>query len=172
MKILSGLIALLILTGCSVTNYNREEWGDWTTRGGCSTREIVLKRDGVDVKTGKNCTIISGRWLSQYDQQYFTDPADLEIDHIVPLKEAFLSGAENWSKEQKNKFYNSLTNLIAVSGKSNGEKSDQDPAHWLPNKKFECAYVLKYAAVKNEFSLTMDKKELTAVDNIRNSCVK
>jgi 5-methylcytosine-specific restriction endonuclease McrA len=174
MKILLVFFSALILVGCSGSagKYIRDDWGEWTQKSGCSTREIVLKRDGSNVVVDKNCAIVSGRWLSQYDQQYITDPHALQIDHVVPLKEAHDSGAADWPKPKKNRFYNNLRNLVAVSSESNQKKSSSDPAKWLPNEKYQCAYILRYAEIKEEFSLTMDNKEKTVVQNIQNSCIK
>jgi len=67
------------------------------TIGKCNTREVVLKRDGTDVVQGSDCSAQSGTWFSEYDGETWTSASDLQIDHLVPLKEAWVSGAASWS---------------------------------------------------------------------------
>lgn len=55
----------------------------------CDTREVVLKRDGKDVKQDDKCAAVSGTWTSEYDGESFTDSSDLDVDHIVPLSNAW-----------------------------------------------------------------------------------
>lgn len=160
-------LSLFVFTsGCDANSYDRSNWGDWSTVNGCSTRERVLIRDGMDVKLGKNCTVLSGSWSSKYDTTFTTtNPRELQIDHIVPIKEAFNSGAAIWSNEQKRTFYNDMDNLIAVSIHSNESKSDADPAKWLPkNDAYVCTYLKQWKAIKLKYKLDMDPAEKTVVE--------
>lgn len=52
--------------------------------------EFVIKRDGTDVKTNSACVAESGNWVSPYDGVKFTAARDLDIDHMVPLKNAWI----------------------------------------------------------------------------------
>lgn len=151
--------------------YNRKTWGSWTISGGCSTREQQLKKYGTEIKTDKKCTVISGKWTSLYDNFRILSPAQMQVDHIVPLKEAEESGARGWSPDRKNKFYNDKENLIAVSGTSNQSKSDRDPAEWLPtNKAYVCEYVDDYVEVKEAYDLAFDSTEASVIQNILKDC--
>lgn len=151
--------------------YNRNSWGDWTRSGVCSTREQQLKKYGTEIETDKRCKIISGKWTSLYDNFRIQSPKQMQIDHIVPLKEAEESGARNWDSKRKNKFYNDSENLIAVSATSNQSKSDRDPAEWLPpNKDYICEYVDDYVEVKEAYDLSFDKAEADVILKTLEGC--
>jgi hypothetical protein len=55
----------------------------------CNTRETVLKRDGTDVVQSSSCGATSGSWLSPYDGETWTAASDVDIDHVVPLSNAW-----------------------------------------------------------------------------------
>lgn len=151
--------------------YDRKSWGDWTRPGVCSTREQQLKKYGTEIEIDKRCKIISGKWTSLYDNFRIQSPKQMQIDHIVPLKEAEESGARGWDSKRKNKFYNDSENLIAVSGTSNQSKSDRDPAEWLPpNKDYICEYVNDYVEVKEAYDLSFDPAEAEVIQNILKDC--
>ena len=81
------------------------------------------------------CAVIAGDWLSVYDGVTWSDPAELEIDHVVALKEAWDSGAWGWTPERRSAFGNDLEDprsLRAVTGSVNQAKSDKDPSNWIP----------------------------------------
>ncbi|OLR92287.1 hypothetical protein BJP25_22195 [Actinokineospora bangkokensis] len=152
-------------------HYDRDEWGDWQEDGsGCSTREKVLQRDGQGVTTGRSCKVTGGTWTSEYDGVRATDPADLQIDHIVPVAEANRSGARGWTAEQRAAYYNDLDNLVAVSSRSNTQKSDQDPAEWRPVDAFSCEYATAWVSVKVKYRLTADQDEVAALNAMFNRC--
>ena len=107
--------------------YNRDLFNHWITSGGCTTRQTVLRRDGTNIVIGSGCAPTSGRWVSPYDNVATTVPADLDIDHVVPLKEAWVSGARSWTNAQREAFANDLTRpqLAAVTDNLNASKGDQ-----------------------------------------------
>lgn len=87
--------------------YERSKFHTWIhIEGNCNTRGYVLKRDGSDVEEGDRCVPDSGTWFSDYDAQTFTASHDLDIDHLVPLKEAWISGAKDWTSDQREAFAN------------------------------------------------------------------
>jgi hypothetical protein len=98
----------------------------------------------------------------------------LQIDHIVPLKEAWESGAKNWTREQRELFANDLTNpghLLAVHGPTNGAKGHKDPGEWLPpNAGFHCAYVRMWIRIKADWQLSMDIVEYDAIRDALSGC--
>ena len=85
------------------------------------------------------------------------------IDHVIPLKEAWRSGADKWTKAKRRAYANSLKNsdhLIAVSKRANRQKSDRDPANWLPaNKPWVTHYLSIWLRIKKEWGLDMDPRE-------------
>ncbi len=139
--------------------YDRDLFDHWDDRGACDVRDLVLARQ--DRRKGP-CGSESGRWFSVYDGVMTTDPGEFDIDHMVPLAEAWASGARRWPEQRREAFANDLHpySLIAVSASSNRSKSDRDPAEWMPeNDGFACAYVARWVAVKARWSLSIDPRE-------------
>ncbi|MEW2415366.1 HNH endonuclease family protein [Streptomyces sp. NPDC046866] len=158
----------------SLTGYSRSLFPHWTTVSGtCNTRETVLKRDGVNVVTDSSCASVSGSWYSEYDGITWTDAADLDIDHVVPLAEAWRSGAASWTTSKRQQFANDLTRpqLIAVTDNVNQAKGDLDPGKWLPPRTaYRCTYARMWVEVKQYWGLSMDAGEKTALVNVLNGC--
>ena len=169
-----SLNALTVAAEGPMTGYSRSEFPTWITiSGACDTRETVLKRDGKNVVTDSACKATSGSWTSAYDGVTITDSSKLDIDHMVPLAEAWRSGAAGWSVDDRKKFANDLTRpqLLAVSASSNRSKGDQDPAQWLPtNTSFRCDYTKAWIAVKAYWKLTIDTAEKAALQKELNAC--
>ncbi|MEU2235518.1 HNH endonuclease family protein [Streptomyces vietnamensis] len=168
------LAALTVKAEGSTTGYSRDLFPHWITQSGtCNTRETVLKRDGVNVVTDSNCAAISGSWYSEYDGATWTAASDLDIDHMVPLAEAWRSGANSWTTAQRQAFANDLTRpqLIAVTDNVNQAKGDQDPATWLPSvTAYRCTYVRAWVHVKYYYNLSVDSAEKSALQSVLNGC--
>lgn len=72
------------------TGYSRDLFPHWIAQAGsCNTRETVLKRDGTNVVTDTACVSTSGSWFSPYDGATWTAASDVDIDHMVPLSNAW-----------------------------------------------------------------------------------
>ncbi|WP_392543316.1 HNH endonuclease family protein [Oryzobacter telluris] len=147
--------------------YDRSLFTHWITISGtCDTRETVLKRDGTGVTTDSSCRATGGTWKSVYDDRTFTVSSDLDIDHVVPLAEAWGSGANLWDAARRKAFANDLNipQLIAVSASSNRSKSDQDPAEWQPpSTGWHCQYARSWIQVKYVYDLEVNSAEKTAL---------
>ncbi|MFE3583377.1 HNH endonuclease family protein [Streptomyces vinaceus] len=158
----------------SLSGYSRSLFPHWSTvSGSCNTRETVLKRDGVGVVTDSACAAVSGSWYSEYDGATWTNAADLDIDHVVPLAEAWRSGAASWTTSKRQQFANDLTRpqLIAVTDNVNQAKGDQDPGKWLPSRTgYRCTYARMWVEVKQYWGLSMDSGEKSALVGILNGC--
>lgn len=157
--------------------YKRELFKHWIDqdKDTCDTREEVLLQESISAaKRGSGCKILKGKWLSQYDKKSFTTPTGIDIDHMVPLKEAWESGAFGWTAAQRQAFANDLGfqgSLIAVSASTNRSKGDKDPAAWLPkNSAFTCTYVVTWLQVKYRWSLTVDSKEKSSIEKVLEKC--
>ncbi|TFY82559.1 hypothetical protein EWM64_g1454 [Hericium alpestre] len=154
--------------------YARDLFKTWDTISGCDTREAVLKRDGTNVVTDSSCAATSGHWVSPYDNVATNLASDLDIDHLVPLKEAWLSGARDWTAAKREAFANDLTRpqLVAVTDNLNESKGDKDVANWVPPlASFVCEYVRAWVTVKHYYGLTVDSAEKTALQGyLNNSC--
>ncbi|GGL67655.1 hypothetical protein GCM10010129_08770 [Streptomyces fumigatiscleroticus] len=156
------------------TGYDRDLFPHWITQSGaCNTRETVLKRDGSNVVTDSSCAATSGSWYSQYDGATWTAASDLDIDHLVPLAEAWDSGASKWTTAQRQAFANDLTRpqLIAVTDDVNQAKGDQDPATWMPSRTaYRCTYVRAWVQVKYYYGLSVDSAEKSALTGYLAGC--
>ena len=133
----------------------------------------MLKRDGKQVTKGMGCRITSGRWRSVYDAKIIRSASKLDIDHIVPLAEAWRSGASSWPKQRRVRFANDLTDpqLIAVSASSNRSKGDSPPDEWKPpRKKIWCLYARWWIDVKTTWKLTVTTGERTALGSMLDTC--
>jgi hypothetical protein len=173
-----------LLAGLTVTeeagggSYEREAFGEgWRTqRDGCDTRERVLAEESrVEPELGSDgCTVVEGEWLSLYDGRSTPDPAQLEIDHVVALAEAWESGASEWPAERRERFANDLARpnaLMAVTEPTNQSKSDQDPAEWMPPSRASwCRYVGAWITQKATWGLTIDAAERDALGNVLAAC--
>ncbi|MCH0565273.1 HNH endonuclease family protein [Streptomyces sp. MUM 2J] len=167
-------LARLTVTAEDRTGYDRDLFPHWITiSGSCNTRETVLKRDGTNVVTNSSCHATSGSWYSPYDGATWTAASDLDIDHLVPLAEAWDSGADGWTTAQRKAFANDLTRpqLIAVTDNVNQSKGDRDPAQWMPSRTaYRCTYVRAWVQVKYYYDLSVDSAEKTALQNYLANC--
>src|SRR5688500_5859348 len=155
----SELAALRVAADGSSSGYSRDLFPHWNTVSGtCNTRETVLKRDGSSVVTDGSCAATSGRWYSPYDGATWTAASDVDIDHVVPLAEAWRSGANTWTTSRRQSFANDLTRpqLIAVTDNVNQSKGDQDPSSWQPSvTSYRCTYAKMWIAAKSYWRLTL-----------------
>jgi hypothetical protein len=176
--------ALSVLQTIPVMNengagYSRSLFKHWIDADGdsCNTREEVLiaeskSRAQVDAF---GCKVIEGDWFSPYEGQNFTSPSNLDVDHVVPLKEAWDSGASSWTSSRRQAFANDLSDprsLIAVSASQNRSKGDKDPSNWIPSQSsYLCTYLSDWIAIKARWNLTMDQSEAGRIRNLLNrSC--
>ena len=144
--------------------YNRSLFKHWIDedKNGCNTRaEVLIAEAVVKPKKGKKCKLTGGKWLSAYDGKTLTNASKLDVDHLVPLAEAWRSGAWAWSSKQRQDYANDLSDsraLIAVTLTTNRSKGDKDISDWVP-KIDTCGYVQNWIAIKVRYSLTYDAKE-------------
>ncbi len=158
--------------------YNRKLYRHWIDADGdCqNTRQEVLIDESVVpvVLDDKGCKVLSGRWYDPYTGETFTNPRELDIDHLVPLAEAHRSGAHSWGAEMRRAFANDLSDprsLIAVKASANRSKSDGDPAQWLPiNEMYRCEYIASWVAVKERWGMLMDRGEEDVIAAVQADC--
>lgn len=152
--------------------YNRDLFPHWVDDNGnrCDTREDVLiseSRTTAQVDP-YGCKVVAGDWVSLYDGLTFTDPSELDIDHVVALAEAWDSGAAGWDTVRRRAFANDLDHpqaLRAVSASSNRSKSDLDPGQWKPTRESAwCEYANDWVTVKKAWNLSADQNE---IDDLR-----
>lgn len=150
------------------SGYDRGKFKLWsdTNSDSCDTREEVLITESKKQPSlGTSCKIMSGSWTSPYDGITATTPSSIDIDHAVPLKEAWESGANTWDKASRTAYANDLGysgSLLAVSALSNRSKGANDPNNWMPSKAgYRCTYIGTWIAVKYRWQLSVDKGEKT-----------
>jgi hypothetical protein len=157
------------------TGYARTKFKHWVDADGdgCNTRKEVLIKEAdapLEVRTG--CTLVGGRWYSYYDRRMWADQGRIDIDHMVPLAEAWDSGARDWTAADRERYANDLgdpRSLVGVTDTINQEKSDQDPGTWLPPH-FKCRYLKEFVAVKVRWRLSVDAAERVAMNELAMTC--
>jgi hypothetical protein len=159
------------------TGYSRDLFPHWIDADGdgCNTRNEILLAEAVSAPTvSGTCTLSGGRWYSYYDNAYWTLTSDLDIDHMVPLAEAWDSGARNWTTSRRRAYANDLGDhraLAAVTDNVNQAKGDRDPATWMPPyASARCRYINEWVAVKIRWRLTVDSVEKSALTSWANNC--
>lgn len=157
------------------TGYSRDLFKHWVDADGdgCSTRDEVLISEADDpVTVGSGCSLSGGRWYSYYDAVSQYSASALDIDHMVPLAEAWDSGASSWTAATREAFANDLgdtRSLVAVTASQNRSKGDQDVAEWLPGHA-RCRYLREWVAVKHRWRLSVDSAEKSAMISLAAGC--
>jgi len=173
------LVLTLVLLVCghllACPKYNRKDYRHWIDedRDCQNTRNEVLIQESLDpvsFKSSKGCKVSSGRWFGAFTGQAFNNPKQLDIDHLVPLKEAHDSGAHAWSKSKKRDYANDMSHpdhLIAVSSRANRSKGAKDPSEWLPpDRSYWKQYVEVWVGIKIRWGLTADRSEISVLQDV------
>ena len=179
----SALAVLPVKGRAPTTGYDRaafgQAWAD-TNHNGCDTRNDVLARDltSATFKAGtRDCVVLTGTLDDPYSGELITfarggQSAAVQIDHVVPLADAWQTGAQPWTLQRRELFANDPANLLAVDGSLNGEKSAGDAATWLPpNTGYRCVYVLRQVRVKAAYGLWVTSAEHDAMERQLGRCV-
>jgi hypothetical protein len=173
-----ALLATLVVKGrAPMTGYTRAQFGPaWPSVDGCDERNDVLRRDLTDTVLRDDCVVLSGTLVSPYSAttiHFVRGPhsADVQIDHVVALGDAWQTGAQQWSAQQREAFANDPLELLAVDAHSNEQKGDADAASWLPsNKAFRCTYVGTQVQVKARYRLWVTSAEHDAMRRVLVNC--
>ncbi|MGB4759571.1 MAG: HNH endonuclease family protein [Candidatus Saccharimonadales bacterium] len=182
-KLVSAAVALetLAVKGrAPKTGYERSQFGNgWKSVSGCDMRNRILQRDlqnPVFVESNP-CLIASGTLFDPYTAKTINfvrgnnTSNDVQIDHVVALSNAWQTGAQQLTPEQREQLANDPLELLAVDGPANQAKGDGDAATWLPpNKSFRCQYVARQVAVKQKYSLWVTQAEKNTIKNILATC--
>lgn len=171
----SVLFTVFEPSSSGIPPYNRDDYlPDWDDADGdcINTRhEVLILESAVPVTmSSSGCSVISGQWNDPFTGLTFTNPSDVDVDHLVALSEAHESGAYSWTSEQKMAFANDMLRadaLRAVDDGTNSSKSNRDPAEWLPpNSSYHCEYVRDWVEIKNTYDLTFDDAERAAIESV------
>ena len=171
------LLGQLVVAPEHTSGYNRSLFPLWidADHDGCNTRyEVLIAEATTAPQVGSGCTLSAGRWFSKYDGVVTTDPSTFDIDHFVPLAEAWRSGAWRWNTATRTRYANDLgygPDLVAVTAHSNRSKGDQEPQDWLPPRaSFDCTYLAWWVAVKWRWHLKIDDTEKTFLTDHLRAC--
>ncbi|WP_235933831.1 excalibur calcium-binding domain-containing protein [Agromyces humi] len=162
------------------TGYSRDQFGDgWKDpdRNGCDTRNDILARDMPDEVKDGPCKVVSGTVFDPYTGKTIAfirgndTSMAVQIDHRVPLSNAWQTGAQQLSFDQRVQLANDPLNLIAVDGPTNGQKSDGDAATWMPPQRgYWCEYVTAQVQVKAKYGLWVTQPEKDAIVRALGTC--
>ena len=180
-----ALAALAVHPKGSMSGYDRLKFGAaWTDDNSdpdghnhCDTRNDILARDltSVTYKSG-HCTIATGTLKDPYTGStiHFVrgpESTKVQIDHVVPLGDAWVTGAAQLSATVRLNLAEDPLELLAADGPANEAKGDDDASQWLPaNTSFRCTYVAKQIAVKAKYKLWVTAAERAAMQKVLSGC--
>ncbi len=155
--------------------YRRDDWPTWEDLDGdgCDAREQALIAQSTTPAQVDpfGCKVVAGDWISSYDGVTTSEPGDFDIDHVVPLENAHLSGGWRWDAGQRRQFANDQTNLLAVSASSNRSKGSSPPDEWRPpNRASWCGMATTWVQVKVAYGLTATTSERDALGEMLATC--
>lgn len=146
----------------------------------CTVRQAVLYRDGENVELNDNCQPVKGTWTDPYtDITYGVGGAEgepkeirsLHIEHVVPMKNAYVSGASEWTDETYQTFAHDVNNLIVSEGSGNSSKGHRSPDEWKPaDASYHCEYATTWVEVKTDWELSVTQSEKDALSSMLSTC--
>jgi hypothetical protein len=164
----------------SMAGYSREEFPYWAADGtefgcepdgSCDVRDDALIRDGRGVEVDDECSFTSGEWLDPYTGKTLADPGDVDIDHVVPLANAWRSGAASWDEEEREAYANDPGVLLSVDDAENQIKGDKGPEAWRPpNADYNCEYARRWIWIKHQWKLTINTNEKATLQAMLQAC--
>jgi hypothetical protein len=169
-------------------DYQRSEWKHWINQSGSScwdVREAVLYRDAekgstvlldkngsITSNVGSACSIKSGKWVDPYSSKTFTNPSDLDVDHVVPLSYTAQHGGQAWSSDMKRDYANDLTgnhHLLAVSASENRSKGDNGPSEYKPKVNL-CEYGMNWTKVTSTWKISVTQADKDSIASMLSTC--
>lgn len=153
--------------------YRRDEWPTWKDidGDGCDARQQALAAASTTPAVRRGCKVESGHWTSPYDGKQATDPSDMDIDHVVPLENAYASGGWQWETDQRARYANDQADLWVVSSAANRSKGAHGPDQWRPpNEAIWCEYASRWVAIKVRWKLSATSDERDALGQMLDRC--
>jgi hypothetical protein len=182
-KALSMLAGLPVAPSGSMAGYSREEFPHWASEaarygwnepdGSCNVRDAALIRDGEGVEIDGDCSITAGSWLDPYTGRTLTDSSGVDIDHVVPLANAWRSGAGSaaWSNADREVYANDPEVLLSADAGTNRAKGDKGPEAWKPpNQGYWCEYARRWIWIKSDWRLTVNPAEKSSLRQMLGTC--
>jgi hypothetical protein len=182
-RALSMLGELTVAPPGSMGGYSRDEFPHWASDaasygwkepdGSCDVRDTALIRDGEGVQIDEDCSITAGTWFDPYTGQTLTDSSEVDIDHVVPLANAWRSGASSaaWSTADREEYANDPEVLLSADDAANQTKGDKGPEAWKPpNGDYWCEYARRWIWIKSDWDLSVNPNEKTALNEMLATC--
>ena len=158
------------------TDFGRA-WLD-ADHNGCDTRNDILRRDltGILVRAGTNgCVVVGGLLHDRYTGTTIAfskaHATEVQIDHVVPLHDAWELGAYRWTQAEREAYANDPLVLLAVSGPENEAKGDKLADEWTPPDRAEwCDYATRTIAIHARYALPVTAGERQALGSLLTTC--
>ena len=180
---LSLLRSLTVAPPRSMAGYSREEFPHWASDaasygwkepdGSCDVRDAALIRDGQGVQIDEDCSITAGTWLDPYTGRTLTNSSEVDIDHVVPLGNAWRSGASSsaWSTADREAYANDPEVLLSADAGANRAKGDKGPEAWRPpNRDYWCEYARRWIWIKSDWHLSVNPAEKSTLRQMLGKC--
>lgn len=154
-------------------SYDRmEDFGGWVDQDGdCQNSRVEALISQGKVANTAECNVKFGEFYLPYSGTTVTNSGSIDIDHIVPLKHAWIHGARYWSKERRVEFANDPENLLISGARENRSKGWKSPEDWMPpNTKYHCTYILKWVHIKHKYDLGFSNVERSFIDSELKKC--
>lgn len=175
------LDALAVAPAGSMAGYSRDLFPHWASDGtvfgwdepdgSCDVRDDALIRDGQNVQIDEDCSFTAGSWIGPYTGETLTDSSDVDIDHVVPLANAWRSGASTWSTADREAYANDPQVLLSTEDNANQEKGDRGPEAWKPpNAAYHCEYSRRWVNAKSTWRITITEAEKAALQEMLSTC--
>jgi hypothetical protein len=176
---LAAVAGLEVKGRSAKTGYARAQFGEaWydTDHNGCDTRNDILRRDLTARQMKNACKVLAGTlgrdpYTGQPIRFVYGGASEIDIDHVVPLSDAWQKGASRWTAGKRLALANDPLNLLAVDSSTNRSKGDGDAATWLPPyKAYRCEYVARQVAVKSKYAVSVTAAEKSAMERVLHTC--
>lgn len=171
---------LEVTSAGSMAGYSREKFPHWSDAqeygwdvqdSSCDARDAALIRDGENVQVEEGCDVVSGEWFDPYTGNTYTDPSEIDIDHVVPLANAWRSGASSWDEPQRERYANDPEVVLSVEDNANQEKGDKGPEAWKPSREEAwCDYAIRWVGIKAEYDLSVNTQEKASIEEMLDTC--
>lgn len=184
-----------------VVDYDREKQGKW--RKVLVTCGIVVAIASIVVVAASksntypdfmnNVKTAIGTAQSRVTSGVFDDPytgktihfkygkdtsSEVQIDHVVALHDAWMTGAQKLTQQEREALANDPENLLAVDGPENQRKGDGlclnksgcTGMYLPPNEKYHCEYAAKFTEVKSKYNLGLTKGQKETLVPLLEQC--
>ena len=136
---------------------------------------MLIRTSAVPVTfTRSGCSVATGKWTDPWSGVTSTVAHDFQIDHTVPLANAWRSGAWSWSPARRVDYANDVADalhLVPIVGSENEAKGDGGPDQWRPPLRSAwCTYARVWDHIKAKWHLTATATEWNALTEMARTC--